>query len=192
MDAFVGEVRAFTYSFIPQGWLACNGQSVPVSLYQQLYAVINNTYGGNTSMFNLPNLNGVAIVGVGTAPGLSPWPLAKTGGAESVALTSAAQLPAHTHTLTMETVLPANVKANTSAAPAANKSWLSHAVQVTGATTSNPIPSFTKPATGVDVNTTLHPLTVGQTGIGTVHENRQPYLTLVYCICYDGVWPPKP
>jgi microcystin-dependent protein len=192
MDAFVGEIRAFTYSFIPLGWLACNGQSVPVVQNQQLYAVIGNTYGGNTSAFNLPNLNGAAIVGAGIGPGLSPWELGQTDGAESVALTSATQLPAHNHTLTIEQVPPATAQANTSAAPVANQSWLSRAEQVTGTTTGNLIPSFTKPATGVDVDTTLHPATVGTAGNGVAHENRQPYLTLVYCICTDGVWPPHP
>lgn len=192
MDAFVGEIRAFTYSFIPLGWLACNGQSVPVVQNQPLYAVIGNTYGGNTTNFNLPNLNGTAIVGAGAAPGLTPRPIGKTWGTETVALTSANQLPPHNHTLTMETVAVTNAQANTSAAPVANKSWLSRAMQVTGATTANAIPSFTKPAAGVDVDTTLHPATVGIVGNAVAHENRQPYLTLVYCICTDGVYPPRP
>jgi microcystin-dependent protein len=189
MDAFVGEIRAFTYSFVPLGWLACNGQSVPVVQNQQLYAVIGNTYGGNTSAFNLPNLNGAAVVGAGIGPGLSSWALGQTDGAESVALTSEAQLPAHTHTLTMETVAAANVQANTTAAPVANQSWLSRAVQVTPSVAN--IPSFTQPAAG-NADTTLHPATVGTAGNGVAHENRQPYLTLVYCICTDGTWPPHP
>lgn len=189
MDAFVGEIRAFTYSFVPLGWLACNGQSVPVVQNQQLYAIIGNTYGGNTSAFNLPNLNGAAIVGAGIGPGLTPRPLGQAYGAESVALTSAAQLPPHDHTLTMETVAAANVQANTTAAPVANKSWLSRAVQVSPSVAN--IPSFTQPAAG-NVDTTLHPVTVGTAGNGVAHENRQPYLTLVYCICTEGTWPPKP
>jgi microcystin-dependent protein len=192
MDAFVGEIRAFTYSFVPLGWLACNGQSVPVVQNQQLYAVIGNTYGGNTSAFNLPNLNGAAVVGAGIGPGLSSWTLGQTDGAESVALTSSAQLPPHTHTPTLETVLPINAQANTTAAPVANSSWLSRAAQITGPTTNNPIPNFTRPVAGVDVDTTLHPVTVGTAGNGVTHENRQPYLTLVYCICTDGTWPPHP
>lgn len=189
MDAFVGEIRAFTYSFVPQGWLACNGQSVPVMQFQQLYAIIGDTYGGNTQAFNLPNLNGAAIVGAGIGPGLSSWALGQTDGAESVALTSATQLPAHNHTLTMETLPPANAQGNTTAAPAANLSWLSRAIQLTPAVSI--INSFTQPAAG-NTDTTLHPVTVGQAGNGVAHENRQPYLTLVYCICTEGTWPPKP
>lgn len=192
MDAFVGEIRAFTYSFVPLGWLACDGQSVPVVQYQQLYAIIGNIFGGNTTAFNVPNLNGAAVVGAGSGPGLSPWPRGQAGGAESVALTSAAQLPPHNHTLTMEVVVPANAQANTSAAPVVNKSWLSRAQKITGATTAPPIPCFTKPAAGVNVDTTLHPATVGTVGNSVAHENRQPYLTLVYCICTEGVWPPRP
>lgn len=190
MDAFIGEVRAFTYSFIPQGWLACSGQSVSVQQYQALYSVIGSLYGSNSNpqVFNLPNLNGQAVIGAGTGPGLTPRTIGHTFGAESVALTGASQLPAHTHTLTMETLPPTSVPNNTTAAPVANSSWLSRAVQLNP---SDVIESFTQPSAGV-VNTNLHPVTIGSTGNSVAHENRQPYLTLVYCICYDGMYPEHP
>ena len=44
----------------PGGWLLCNGQEVNREAYQNLFAVINVSYGigdGNTS-FNLPDLRG--------------------------------------------------------------------------------------------------------------------------------------
>ncbi len=192
MDAFIGEIRAFTYSFIPQGWLACNGQTFSQQQQAALYSIIGTYYGGSGTNFNLPNLNGLAVIGAGSGPGLTPRPLGQQSGTESVALTSANQLPAHTHTLTMEQVAKTTIQASTTAAPVANSSWLSRPVQVTGASTLDPIFSFTQSATGVNVDTTLHPSTVGSVGNGVAHENRQPYLTLVYCICTDGTYPVRP
>lgn len=192
MDAFIGEIRAFTYSYVPYGWLACNGQSVSAQQQPALYSILGNIYGGDQTNFKLPNLNGLAIIGAGNAPGLTARPLGKQFGTESVALTSATQLPAHTHTLTLEQVPVTGIQANTTAAPVANSSWLSHAVQITSPNTGNNLPSFTKPAAGVDVDAVLAPQTVGVVGNGTAHENRQPFLTLVYCICLDGVYPTRP
>lgn len=30
MDAYIGEIRAFTFSFVPYGWLGCYGQTVSI------------------------------------------------------------------------------------------------------------------------------------------------------------------
>ena len=45
MDAYIGEIRAFPFSFIPESWLGCFGQTLQVGQYQALYALIGNTYG---------------------------------------------------------------------------------------------------------------------------------------------------
>ena len=41
---------------IPNGYLLCDGASYKVADYPHLYAVIGNTYGGDTENFNVPNL----------------------------------------------------------------------------------------------------------------------------------------
>ena len=47
-----------------------------------IYSLIGNAYGGNPSQgkFNLPDLRGRVVVGVGTAPGLPPVNLAQPFG----------------------------------------------------------------------------------------------------------------
>lgn len=52
----IGTVLSFAGSIAPNGYLLCNGQSVAVADYPDLYAVIGNTYGGDTENFNVPNL----------------------------------------------------------------------------------------------------------------------------------------
>lgn len=190
-DAFVGEIRAFPYNYVPLGWAECNGQSMAIQQYEALYSVIGNTYGnGTTTSFILPDLRGRATIGTGQGPGLdTDWAVGEQGGTETVEL-STGQIPVHAHALEME-VVTTGFQTNMTATPVAGSSWLSHPLQLTGAAPVS-IPSFTKPATGVDVDTTLHQATVGVAGSDVPHENRQPYQTLMYCICFNGVYPMKP
>jgi microcystin-dependent protein len=48
-----------------QGWLYCNGNTVPRVTYADLYAVIGNNYGSGdgSSTFNLPDLRGYILRG---------------------------------------------------------------------------------------------------------------------------------
>ena len=74
---FIGEVRAFSFTFAPQGWLACDGSLLPIMENRALYSLLGTTYGGDgKSTFGLPNIPGlqaaddtslvycIAIVGV--------------------------------------------------------------------------------------------------------------------------------
>lgn len=191
MDAYIGEVRAFGFLFAPEGWLECTGQLYSIQQYQALYAVIGTAYGGDAkTSFGVPDLRGYAVMGAGQGPGLTARTKGLSYGSEGIALTMQSQLPPHNHTIVMETVVQPGVQANTSATPVANSSWLSHPVQITGANTSNTINNFTKAATGVTVNTAFSPLTLSAAAGGSAaHENRQPYLPMIYCICWDGIFP---
>lgn len=190
MDAFIGEIRPFAFGFVPRGWLPCDGQLLNISQYTPLFAILGITYGGNgTSTFGLPNLAGITPVGSGTSPTTGVWPLGDKTGAETVTLLSS-EIPSHNHTLVME--LPgATVQNDTSATPTANSSWLSHPMQVTSPTAAINIPAFTPPASG-NLDTNLHPSTIGIAGSSAPHENRQPYLAIQYCICNEGMFPPHP
>lgn len=189
MDAYIGEVRAFGFLFAPEGWLECTGQLYSIQSYQALYAVIGPTYGGDAkTTFGVPDLRGYAVMGAGQGPGLTTRTQGLSYGSEGIALTMQSQLPTHNHTVVMEAV-STSVSTNTLATPVANSSWLTHPAQITG-TASATINNFTKPATGVAVNTAFSPLTLGAAAGGSqTHENRQPFLTMIYCICYDGIFP---
>ena len=52
----IGIIQAFSGTTIPRGFLLCDGANYLVKDYPDLYAVIGNTYGGNDTNFNVPNL----------------------------------------------------------------------------------------------------------------------------------------
>ena len=95
---FIGEIRPVAFDFAPSGWAFCEGQSLPINQNQALYALIQNTYGGNNVSFNLPDLRGRVPIGQGQGPGLPNYVLGQKVGAAQPSL-SAANLPSHKHAL---------------------------------------------------------------------------------------------
>jgi microcystin-dependent protein len=63
-EAFIGEIRCVSFNYAPDGWLLCNGQSLPISQYQILFSLIGTTFGGDgQTTFQIPNLNNKCICG---------------------------------------------------------------------------------------------------------------------------------
>lgn len=62
MDPYIGQIQLFAFSYPPQGWMMCAGQSLSIAGNQALYALIGNTYGGGSTSFNLPDLRGAEPV----------------------------------------------------------------------------------------------------------------------------------
>ena len=63
----LGTVLSFAGQTAPHGYLLCDGASYKVADYPHLYAVIGNTYGGDTENFNVPNLVDKFIQGSNTS-----------------------------------------------------------------------------------------------------------------------------
>ena len=61
----IGVIQAFSGNTIPHGYLLADGASYKVADYPDLYAVIGNTYGGDTENFNVPDYRETVLVGVG-------------------------------------------------------------------------------------------------------------------------------
>lgn len=167
-DAFVAEVRIFSFDFPPKGWAFCDGQQLNAKQNSALYSLLGTQYGGNGNPnFSLPNLQGRAVVHPNAVGDIG-----KTGGAETVTLAEN-QLGSHTHAV-MVNVNPANL-----AAPGAKRSF---ARSAPGSAYSASTQGLTKFAQGA----------VGITGGGGPHNNMQPFLTLRFCIALQGVFPPRP
>ena len=65
----------------PVGYLTCNGDTLNVSDYPDLFAVISNIYGGDgVDTFQLPNMSCKAPFGIGTWPSLPDVNLGETQG----------------------------------------------------------------------------------------------------------------
>lgn len=96
---FVGEIRMFAGSFAPANWAFCNGQVIPISQNETLFALIGTTYGGDgVSTFALPNLQSRVPVHMGTDRQGTVWTEGQPSGTENVTLT-VAQMPQHNHTV---------------------------------------------------------------------------------------------
>ena len=67
---FVGAVMASALSNIPDGWLLCDGSSLNISQYSDLFSAIGYVFGGSGSSFNLPDLRERFIRGAGAVHSL--------------------------------------------------------------------------------------------------------------------------
>lgn len=54
------------YATDPVGWLLCDGRSLSVASYPELFAMIGYTYGGSGGSFNIPDLRGEFVRGLNT------------------------------------------------------------------------------------------------------------------------------
>lgn len=169
---FVGEIRLFAHDHVPPGWEVCIGQSLSISRNGQLYDVIGTTYGGDgVTTFALPDLGGVAPLGVGQCPGLSGYQLGQSGGTATVTLTSS-EMPRHQHAMLGAAQDPATAKLISPDA-----SWsLSQGGQIYQ----------------TSANTQLAPQAVMPAGDDRAHNNMQPYLVLTFCIAVEGDPPTTP
>jgi microcystin-dependent protein len=161
VDAYLAEIRIFPYSFVPAGWLACDGQLLAISAYPLLYAVVGTRYGGDgVTTFALPDLRGRSVVHPGNdvAEGSS-------GGTTTHALTSA-ELPSHAHA----------ARASSAAADTAEPGAASFA-------------TTEQPHYGAAPQVALAPGAVASQGNGQPHDNMPPYLATTYAICVDGLDP---
>jgi microcystin-dependent protein len=188
-DAYIGEIRAFPYRFIPTGWLLCDGTNYAVEEYQALFATIGNIYGGQAGRtFNVPNLQGRVAIGAGQGEAIQPYQLGQTGGTPSVALTEK-QIPTHSHEFNIDFEKYSNSPSSFSNTPqnlnAKTEYFPSRYMLPIGSV----VTTFVAYSKAMTQKVALGPTSLSDFGLGQPHENRQPYLTLVYCIAYDGTYP---
>lgn len=202
-EAYVGEVRLFAATFVPDGWLACVGQQLPINQYNALYALIGTNYGGDgATTFNLPDLRGrvpmqvgqsqFGTFNVGTKGGGTPTQLTAVG---AVQITKVTQLPAHNHTAT----LTVSKDPGSSAAPldggylgTVKVSGLGAAPSVYASTTT----TGTSTMNGASVSTgntgSATPEAIPVTVTAQVPASLPPSLGMYYAICWQGIFPPRP
>jgi microcystin-dependent protein len=171
-EPFLAQISIFTFNFAPRGFAFCDGQLLPISQNTALFSLLGTTFGGNgTSTFALPNLQASVPVHAGQGTGLSPYTLGQAGGVPSVTLT-VGELPAHTHTVGCQTGGGVNGPAN--------------AVWGNGARGKPPAYSTTG-----SPSDDLSGSALSSAGSGQAHNNISPYLTLLFCIALQGVFPSR-
>jgi microcystin-dependent protein len=166
---YVGEIRMFAGNFAPNGWMFCEGQTLPISENDVLFQLIGTTYGGDgEETFNLPNLASRVPMHMGTGPDGTTYQIGEMAGTEQETLT-VQQIPNHTHPLT----------ASTSAGNQANPE---------GAVLSQTLASITPyiedtPAASMAAGA------ITPAGGSQPHENTQPFLCINFIISLFGVFP---
>ena len=173
MNVYVGTIIAFAGNYAPgTDWALCQGQTLNITDYPDLFGVIGNTYGGDgITTFCLPDFRSRKLVTAGQGMNVSQYVLAHIGGKENQSL-AMRNIPAHGHSLSVQ--LPVNnsgVNANDPSGayfgkPATN---IYDSAATTGVTIANPISSM------------------GLTSGGTsAFDIREPYVALNYCIALKG------
>ncbi len=173
-EAYIGEIRMVGFTYAPQYWANADGQILDIGQYQSLFALYGTLYGGDgRQTFALPDLRGRVPIHTGQGPGLPSFPQGSAGGVPSVVLAEN-EMPPHTH--------PA--VAHAKAATADQTSPVDHYWAEPG-----------RAAYAADRDATMNEDAVQvleNSGGGEAHYNMQPYLTIRFCVCLDGMWPPRP
>lgn len=182
MDGYLGEIRAFGFNFVPQGWALCDGSKMAISQNPGLYSILGANYGPSDgrTYFSLPDLRGMAPICIGNTGGAAGIPSVIQSGQElgdaTVSL-NIMEVPNHTHQVN-GAVAPS---ATTMVATPASNSLLSH--PMSGSTAYLSLQNQNSP------NTLMSNATIQFTGTSAAHNNMQPYLALNFCICLDGEYP---
>jgi microcystin-dependent protein len=182
-QAYISELRLFSFDYAPRGWAQCNGQLLAINTNQALFSLLGTNFGGNgTTNFQLPDLRGRAPLHFGNAPSGGSFALGQKAGEEAHTLL-ATEIPAHIHTLSGNTTTASS--ANT-AAPAAGNSFGATGGKTKTGTFQATIYNNTGGATGA-----LASAVIGNQGSNQAHENRQPFLVMNWCIALQGIFPSR-
>ena len=172
-DPFVAEIRIFGFNFAPRGWATCDGQLLPLSQNTALFSLLGTTYGGNgKSNFALPNMAGNTPMHWGQSTTGTIYDLGQVGGSAYVTLLES-EIPSHTHLLQV----------------AADIGDQNAPLNTRSLTTSNNGPIYA-PDSSAPSNMAFQSL--APYGGSLPHNNLQPYLTLMFCIALQGVFPARP
>ncbi len=172
-EPFIGEIQLFPYNFAPNGWMDCSGQLLPISQYSALFSVLDTIYGGDgITTFALPNFEARTVMGAGDGPGLTPRRAGEVIGVNAVTL-SESQIPHHAHLarVSKETANSTEPTNNFLTSLSGGRNNIAYGA----ASGSQPMSEHS----------------VGHAGMGIMHENMQPYLTLRYCIAVKGIYPSR-
>ena len=170
-ETFIGEIKMFAGNFAPRGWAFCDGQLLPIAQHSALFSILGTIYGGDgRTTFALPDLRGRVAIHPGHGPGLSDYRQGTTGGTESNTLT-VNQIPSHTHTVNA-VAEDGNQSVPTNHLPAGTK-------------------VLDQEYSDADATTTMKSTMINNTGGGLPVNNIQPYGTVNYIICLEGIYPSR-
>lgn len=183
MDAVIGIVMCFTGTYIPRDWLSCDGRSLFINDYPDLFKVLGTLYGGDgINTFKLPDLRGRTAVSSGQSMNTDYNIGDKTG--SEFATISPLHLPAHTHTGNISLSLGASRQSGTE--PEVNNCYPSRFLN-----------GYATKREDKDISTMRAPeysaITIHSTGspVPVPLDTRTAFLVITYIICIKGIFPSR-
>lgn len=179
MEGTISEIRLFAGDFAPKNWALCQGQILPISTNQALFALLGVNYGGNgISTFGLPNFAGRMAMGTGSAVGVQSYTLGQMSGSPTNTCLQS-NMPMHTHTPISETATISTFSDGGS----------------TGVPTDNNLASLQGLYSNQTADTSLKAIStafnLSAAGRSAPISVQQPYLGLNYIICLMGIFPSR-
>jgi len=190
----VGDTKLSLVGADHLGWLLCDGRSLSISDYYWLHQTIGNTYGGNSSNFNLPNPAGyvLGVIGSGISSNGQPLTVRSAGqfvGQETHTLTIA-EMPTHNHPGSSNMTSNANI----------NDPGHAHSYQISGdnnqgvntlttqANANDGLSGATtgSSTTGITDSGHTHTIVMSNQGGSNAHNNMQPTLFVGNLYIYSG------
>ncbi|CAL2101964.1 Microcystin-dependent protein [Tenacibaculum sp. 190130A14a] len=192
-EGFLGEIKMFGGNFAPRGWAFCEGQLLAISQNTALFSILGTTYGGDgRTTFGLPDLRGRVAISAGRGPGLQDYRQGAKGGSELRTL-NITQIPSHNHMMSLANVTgSALIPVNTEAGNEDESNPGAGVLANTGADrfSSEATPNAIYGGRNVPIVLTGNGL-IGNTGGNQSFDNRQPFTTVRYIICLQGVFPSR-
>lgn len=183
MEEYLGMVKLFAGTYVPNGWAECNGQLLNIHSSEALYSIIKTTYGGDgMTTFALPDLRGRIPVGLGAQPGGSTYVQGVPGGAETGVLTIK-NIPAHSH----GAKISLNATNGDSGTPGED-SVIGVPNYMDGREAK--ISNIYNKANASIKNTKMISVDSAGEAVPTGVDLRQPFIGMKYIICCQGLYPP--
>jgi microcystin-dependent protein len=183
-DPFVAEIRMFAGNFAPTGWAQCNGQLMPISQNTALFSLLGTYYGGDgKSTFALPDLEGSSPMHAGQSTTGTQYFLGQQAGSQFVTLLQS-EIPAHTHSMQVS-----NNDANPDPLLGGNPT---NQLPAKGSYDEGGNTGVVAFYTSAAPNVQLNFQSTAIAGASLPHNNMQPYLTVLFIIALQGVFPARP
>ena len=176
---FLGMINMFGQNWVPANYALAQGQTMPISQNQALYALFGTQFGGDgRTGFNLPDLRGRTPVGNGAGNFGFSYDVGNTTGFESVVLTNAT-MPTHRH------VVEAMDTDADQVLTTPDRTFARIKAPVPSLSSS---PGYVSAIANVSMSAEALPTAAGS---GVAHNNTQPSIAINFSVALQGTFPPR-